>query len=153
MGMKISPSEKQQQLISATTARQGDKATAGHHFAKVLTDTVQKSAGPAETDGHVVRPSPVPVINGPLVRKNPDMAAAEGLLDALENYKILLADPQTSLRVMAPSIEKMGSLSKSAEPILDRYPDGHPVKMVLGEALVHISKEIERFRGGYYVDP
>jgi hypothetical protein len=153
MGMKIGPSEKQQQLISAITTQQGDMAKTCHQFAKVLSDAVHKSTGPAKTDGRMVTPAPVPMINGPVVHQNPDMAATEGLLDALENYKVLLADPRASLRAIEPSIEKLRSLSKSAEPMLDRYPEGHPVKEVIGEALVQISKEIERFTGGYYVDP
>jgi hypothetical protein len=149
--MKIIPSE-QQYIRSCSAAQPGDSSNIGSDFAKVLNETVEKSSGPVEDNDNVMRPSMAPAIGHAPVSKNSEISIAEGLLDALENYQTLLEDPEASLKMVEPSVEKMRLLSQSAEPILGQFPDGHPLKLVVGEALVHISKEMERFNGGYYVD-
>ncbi len=150
--MKINPGDNQQQLVSSTTVQSDENAKGVKDFSKVLQDTVQKSSGSSHDGGQVSRPSLSPFIGKPPVSKNPDVIAADGLLDALEKYQALLGDPDVSLKAVEPSLEKMRSVSESVEPWMAQLPDGDPVKKVIGEALVHISKEIVRFKGGLYID-
>ena len=150
--MKIIPSEQQQHIRSSTAAQPGGRSSIGSDFAKVLSETVEKSSGAVEDNDNVMRPSMASAIGRVPVSKSSEISVAEGLLDALESYQTMLEDPEASLKMVEPSVEKMRLLSQGAEPILEQFPDEHPLKLVVGEALVHISKEMERFNGGYYVD-
>lgn len=154
--MKIDPTEKQQHIISRNPAQQVDSANPNGEFSKILKDNVRKSsdlnAGSDTGKCHLVQ-SPMTLNMGiPSMTESADCRTALGLLDALENYQQLLKDPGANLRMVEPAVDKMRSLTENAQPILSRIPEGHPVKTVVQETLVHMSKEIERFNMGYYVD-
>lgn len=152
--MKIDPSEKQQRISSLPRVRTADRGGAENDFAKVLGDTVDKTSDTQKAKTDVVPPPLAPsMVRG--IEPVPEVSAsttAHGLLNALERYQNLLTDPQASLKSIAPAVDDMRTLSKKASPILDDMPEGHPIKSVTREALLEVSKEIERFRAGYYVD-
>lgn len=150
--MKIDPSEKQQPIISPTTVRPVYSEDTKNNFTQILDDTVQKSSSAKVDQGGLLRPSIPPNITNQPVSGKTESRVAYGLLDALENYKALLEDPSANLKMVAPAVEKMRSLSKRMPSVLDQMDEKNPVKMVVKDALVHISKEIERFDMGYYVD-
>jgi hypothetical protein len=150
--MKIIPNEQQKPIIPSTATQHGDRSNTGSGFAKVLNETVQKPSGAVDDNHNVMRPSMASAIGRATVSESSEISVAQGLLDALEDYQNLIGDPRVSLKMVEPCVEKMRLLSQGAESILERFPDGHPLKLVVGEALVHISKEMERFNGGYYVD-
>lgn len=150
--MKIDPSQKQQHIISPTTVHPAYREDAKNDFAKLLDDTVQKSSSAKVEKGGLLRPSIPPNITNQPASGTTESRAAHGLLDALENYKALLEDPTANLKMVAPAVEKMRSLSKLTPSVLDQIAEENPVNMVVKEALVHMSKEIERFDMGYYVE-
>lgn len=152
--MKIDPSEKQQHILSSPNVNPVGGNTTDSDFAKVLGDTVQKSSGAQTQSSGSVQPSMAPSMVMSIGHAQGDLesATAHDLLNALEKYQHLLGDSKTDLKTVAPAVDDMKSLAKKAQPILEKMQDGHPVKTVAQETLVEMSKEIERFRAGYYVD-
>jgi len=150
--MKIDPTDKQSPIYSSHTVQPVREATAKENFAKVLGETVQKASEPKIMQGNAVH-----ALSGPNLRLQPAIEAhtsqeAHGLLNALENYQKLLEDSSASMRAVSSAVEKMRVLSENASTQLDLMPEGHPVKMIVQETLVHISKEVKRFDMGYYID-
>lgn len=150
--MKIDPTEKQHQVLSNHHVPSRPTFIEENTFSKVLKETVQKTA-----ESNVQRaPLAGPVVGTEMIfhseTMNPHWQAAAGLLDALESYQKLLADPTAGLRAIEPIVNKMKELSQSPGPVLAELPQGHPVKEVAEEALVHMSREIERFDAGLYTD-
>jgi hypothetical protein len=77
---------------------------------------------------------------------------ASHLLDTLESYQRLLADPEANLRRVQPLVDQMKAQANEAQPLMAALPNGHVVKGVIEETLMHINKEIARFDRGEYVD-
>ena len=78
--------------------------------------------------------------------------AASGLLDTLEQYQQLLADPLASLKLIGPAVEKMERAAGEAEAIMGHLPDDNPIKSLMAETMASIGQEVERFQSGMYVD-
>jgi hypothetical protein len=152
--MKIDPSEKQQHILSSPIVKPTERGTADSQFSKVLGETVQKSCRAQTQQSGVLQPSIAPsmVVSIDPVQKSSEFTTAHRLLDALEQYQNLIGNPEANLKTVAPAVDHMKSLTKKAQPILDNMPEGHPIKTVTQEALMEMSKEIERFNAGYYVD-
>jgi hypothetical protein len=150
--MKIDPTEKQQQILSNQHFPSNSKSIKENNFAKVLKETVDKTAATQVQRAPLAGPvtGPEMIIHSETV--SPHWQAADGLLNAMESYQKLLADPSASLRAIEPIVNNMKELSQSVQPVFENLPQGHPVKEVAEEALVHMSKEIERFNAGLYID-
>jgi len=151
--MKIDLTEKVQQL-SKQAVHNPRKDQSPNGFDSVLQDTIQKSNLLANS----MAPS-IQSLMGPLsvdgVQPNSnrlECTVAQGLLDKLESYQQMLADPAATLKMIHPYVEEMEQQSNSAEVLLNGMPEGHPLKMILEEALQKISQEVEKFNTGYYVD-
>lgn len=152
--MKIDPSEKQQNILSSQNVKPVNRDGTGNDFAKVLGDTVQNSSTSQTQTSGIVQPSMAARMVMPIVpvAGASEPSTAHGLLDALEKYQNLLGDSDANLKMVSPAVEKMKTISKQAQPIIDNMPEGHPLKAVAQEALMEMSKEIARFSTGYYVD-
>lgn len=152
--MKIDPSEKQQHIISSPNVKPRSEVNNDIDFSKVLGDTVKKSSGTQTHSNGTVQPSMPPSMVMPIGMPQGDSmpTTAHGLLNALEKYQRLLGDPKATLKKIAPTVDDMTSLTRQVQPLVDRMPEGHPVKTLSQEALMEMSKEIERFNAGFYVD-
>ena len=78
--------------------------------------------------------------------------AADNLLDKLENYQKMLADPAVTLRMLQPAVEQMDKQAAATRELISSMPDEHPLKAIVQDTIVNITQEIERFNSGYYVD-
>jgi hypothetical protein len=150
--MKIDPTEKQQQILSNNHVPSNPKSMEEKKFAKVLNETVQKTAETQVQRAPLAGPVARPEMFIHAETTSPHWQATDGLLNAMESYQKLLTDPSASLRAIEPIVNKMKELSQSAQSVIGELPQGHPVKAVAEEALVHMSKEIERFNAGLYID-
>jgi hypothetical protein len=152
--MKIDPSEKQQRILSSPVVKPVRGGNTDSDFAKVLGNTVQKTADPQTQHSTTVQTSMTPSLIMPicLAQGDSEATAAHKLLNTLEKYQNLLGDPMADLKKIAPAVDDMKSITEQAQPIVDKMPEGHPVKTLSQEVLMEMSKEIERFNAGYYVD-
>lgn len=150
--MKIDPSQKPAPANTPHTAQSSGGLEGKPEFAKVLGESMQQQpVGPAEKTPWV------PSVAAPDIRmqdhtRTCELQTADGLLDALDAYRNRLNDPRSTLKMIEPYVERMKALCEAAQPVMDQMPSGAPVKQVLQQTMVHVSKEIERFNMGYYVD-
>jgi hypothetical protein len=151
--MKIDPIERSlpflRQVVNKTKTSQGfDK------FGSVLQDTLEKSSGSKGCTG-----SSVGSARGPLaptdLRSGCEIIednAAERLLDQLEHYQKMLADPAVSLKMIQPAVEQLERQAADTQVLFSNVPDGHPLKAIIQDTIASISQEIKRFNSGSYVD-
>ena len=74
------------------------------------------------------------------------------LLDTLETYQRVLADPSANLRQVQPMVDQMKAAAGETVLLAEKMPKGHAVRGVIEETLIQINKEIIRFERGEYVD-
>ena len=151
--MKIDLTENVQQL-SKQTVHSPRKNINSNGFDAVLQDSIQKSKAPTGATAHSIQSVMGPLAFGSVQpnAKSAECTEVQGLLDKLESYQQMLADPAATLKMIYPTVEKMEQQASSAEELLNRMPESHPLKMILVEALQNISQEVEKFNTGYYVD-
>ncbi len=123
-------------------------------FDSILQDSIQKSNPSKGCVGQSI-----PLMPGvlPPAGIQPDCRSmqytmAQGLLDRLDCYQKMLADPDATLRMIQPAVAQMEQQAVRTEALLSDLPEGHPLKMILQDAILNINQEIERFNSGYYVD-
>jgi hypothetical protein len=73
------------------------------------------------------------------------------LVDRLENYRLKLADPQSSLKSIQPLLNDLAASSEKLAPKLEHLDEGDPLKDILNRSLVMVSLEITRFNRGDYL--
>ena len=76
----------------------------------------------------------------------------ERVMDSMERYCQLLADPGVSLRSMSPAMRQLKGDVASLEPMLSNMAEDDPLKPLATEATILASKEIARFDRGDYID-
>jgi hypothetical protein len=150
--MKIDPSQKPLPITPPNSVHSHGALEGKSEFAKVLGESMQQQAvAPKEKTG--LAPSvTAPVIMARVLPRSSEWRTADGLLDALDAYRNQLMDQKSTLKMIEPYVERMKALFENAQPVLDQLPEGNPVQPVLQQTMVHVSKEIERFNLGYYVD-
>jgi hypothetical protein len=150
--MKIDPSQRPLPITPPNTVHSHGTLDGKSDFARVLGESMQQQAvAPKE------KPGLAPSVTAPLIMpqepaQSPEWRTADGLLDALDAYRNRLKDPNSTLKMIEPYVARMKTLFEDAQPVLDQLPEGNPVQNVLQQTMVHVSKEIERFNMGYYVD-
>ena len=151
--MKVDP-VKRSLPISRPVADELKSSQRPGGFDSVLQNTLNKSI---ESNGS--RGSTITSIRGPLaptaVSPNPEVPveeAADNLLDKLEDYQQMLADPTVTLRMMLPAVEQMDKQAAATRELISSMPSGHPLKAIVQDTVANITREIERFNSGYYVD-
>lgn len=150
--MKIDPTGKPLQTSPSNSVQSVKNRNGEADFANVLGKTlkqgevqsIQASHGVQSVAGTALR------IHGAF--STPEWRAADRLLDALEAYRTQLENPEASLKRIEPYMGRMSDLLEKIKPLMEDLPKENPVKAVLQETMVHISKEVERFNMGYYVD-
>ncbi len=150
--MKIDPTHKALTVNTPQKTHSASEAAGKTEFAEVLGSSMQQKAV-----GGVEKSQFLPSVAGPDPRipndiQSVEWRAADGMLDALEDYRNQLSNPEASLRKVEPYVDRMKDLLNQNQALLNHLSDGSPVKQVLEQAMVHVSKEIERFNMGYYVD-
>lgn len=151
--MKIDPTQKPLQINTPQAAPSKSERNEGKsEFAEVLSTSIQQKSG-----GSCENTQCMPSVARPDIRIQNDALSAQwqtadGMLDALDAYRNQLGNPKASLKMVEPYVEKMKELLEGSQSVLVEMPEGNPVKQILEQAMVHISKEIERFNLGYYVD-
>ncbi len=150
--MKIDPSQKPLPITPPNTVHSHGALEGKSAFAKVLGESMQQQGvAPKEKTG--LTPSvTAPVIMPREPTRSTAWRTADGLLDALDAYRDRLMDPKSTLKMIEPNVARMKAQVEKAQPVLDQLPEGDPVQNVLQQTMVHVSKEIERFNMGYYVD-
>lgn len=151
--MKIDSNEKIQQVAgSAPDVAKKTQVVAG--FDTVLKDTIlQSNSAPAGEENPVrqmMRTSPGLEIL-PNYQVTAD-AVADGLIEVLETYQQMLADPAADLRMIQPVIEQMRTRVAGTETVLAGIPDDNPVKAIVRETVMCMTEEVDKFYSGYYVD-
>ena len=151
--MKINPTDKIQYLIHQVDPV-SKKIQGSDSFDTVL-QQVEKSSDKSRT---IEKTSTRPMIGlypdvGVLTDYGmPETAAAHKLLDALNAYQQMLGDPEATLKMIQPAVDEMASQASGTLTMLDDMPDESPVKIILRETLTHVTREIDKFNSGFYVD-
>ena len=150
--MKIDQPHKALPVNTPQKTQSASEVVGKADFAEILGASMQEKAV-----GGVEKSQSVQSLAGPDPRIQIDIQsvewrAADGMLDALEAYRNQLSNPEASLKKVEPYVDRMKDLLNQHQPLLNHLSEGSPVKQALEQAMVQISKEIERFRMGYYVD-
>ena len=76
----------------------------------------------------------------------------EHLLSLMDAYRHQLADGSTSLRQIAPTVERMAAALPALEASCERLPSEDGLRRLATEAMVTARTEIARFQRGDYVE-
>ncbi len=149
--MKINSMDPSQPAITSEQVKP-DKSLGKSDFASVLKESVQ-----APENNHDLTSSPVTPAMAYMAIQQPAQSpdtrkAAQGLLDTLERYQKMLADPSANMKTLDPVVDKMKKHAEDLEPIMETLPGEDPVKGVIKETMMLISKEVARFNQGEYID-
>jgi hypothetical protein len=151
--MKIDPTHRSLPLFQPTA----DKSKRGPdpgEFGSILQNSLEKTSRSKECTG-----SSIMNIRGPVAAtgtqsgsKIAEDVAAETLLDKLDCYRQLLADPAATLKMIQPAVEQMEKQAVDTRSLVSGMPENHPLKTVIQDTIGHITREVGRFNAGYYVD-
>ncbi len=150
--MKVDPTHKPLQINTPRKAQLTGDTGAKPDFAHVLDASMQKKDVHAVDKNKIIPSAARPDLRTQIDIQSPEWQAADGMLDALDAYRNQLSNPEATLKMVEPYVGRMKELQKSHQLLLDQLPEGSPVKQVLQQTMVHVSKEIERFHMGYYID-
>jgi hypothetical protein len=152
MHMKIDPTQKPLPISPANTPPSHGEVEGKPGFARILSESMQNKPVAADGNSRLVPSVAAPVIMAQDHAQSSEWRTADGLLDALDAYRNQLIDKKSTLKMIEPYVERMKALFENAQPVLDQSAKENPVQHVLQQTMVHVSKEIERFNMGYYVD-
>jgi hypothetical protein len=151
--MKIDPVERSLPLSRPVADKAKSSQSLGG-FDSVLQNTLEKSSASNRKPGSLITS-----IRGPLaptaVQTNSKIhadTAAENLLDKLEDYQQMLADPANTLKMIQPAVDQMEKQAAGTRELISTMPEGHPLKAIIQDTIANISQEIEKFNSGRYVD-
>lgn len=151
--MKVNhPNGIQPHVMPVTDNAQAKKLDPSNDFASVLKEAAGKNQldhGPAKMAARSIQ---APALGSDWAHGIGPGKHATHLLDSLENYQRLLADPSANLRQVQPIVDQMKRLADEAVPLVQDMPADHALRDVIKEALVEINKEIVRFERGEYLD-
>ncbi|MFZ0611991.1 MAG: hypothetical protein WAM73_07130 [Desulfobacterales bacterium] len=130
-----------------------ETTAAAPDFQAILKQTVE-GLGDSQPADAVSRPFGLPPVR-PLIMPAADTALPltdrlDRLVDQLEHYRQKLADPQASLRSIAPLVNDIAAAAQKLAPELNPADRPDPLKDILKHALVTASVEITRFNRGEY---
>ena len=151
--MKIDPTDRIAPLSHQAVDKLKKNQSAGG-FDSILQDSIQRSGPSKGCMGQSIQ-SMMGALPPAGVQPRPrstQYAMAQGLLDRLDGYRKMLADPEATLKMIQPAVDQMGQQAARTETLLNNMPEGHPLKMILQETVLNIHQEIERFNSGCYVD-
>lgn len=149
--MKINPVDKQD--FVKTNGTKSAKHVQDINFGRVLEETLQSTqASPRVIPGSKITG---PILNG--IHPPPDVRQEvydrlDRILEIFEKYQLLLGDRHSSLNTIAGAVDRLKGEAQDLETTLPNLADGDPLKSILNETLVAVSKEIFQFESGAYVD-
>ena len=122
-------------------------------FQKALSDALQPS-GPTKTAAPGgIQTGPIPITSADAVEPLDGTVGIndmERFIDALEGYRLQLADPRNSLRDIAPALERLESVHLHLSRLASEKTVAEPLNAIMNEGLVTAATEIQRFRAGMY---
>ncbi len=74
----------------------------------------------------------------------------EELLDVLDQYRVKLGNPNSSLREIEPLTRDMINRATELTPELDKLDPNDSLSSILNETLVTVSLETKKFENGWY---
>lgn len=151
--MKIDPTERTPQLPpQAVENAKNKKEPSG--FDAVLRQTLQNTGPLKECMGSSIRSitGPQALISVPSGPENATEAMAHKMLDSLEDYQMMLGDPDVTLRRIQPAVEQMQSQADGSRELISGLPENHPLRTIIQDTISSINQEVARFNSGYYVD-
>lgn len=151
--MKIDISQEIQNVNNKTLQSQYKKQDPSA-FDTILQNSMRQSdlrADPMQC-GSPARIGPVVLGDVPPVKSGVEFEAVQRLLDQLESYQQLLADPDANLKTIFPVVGQMEKQAENSKMLVDQLPENNPLRMILEESLEYVHQEVGRFNAGYYVD-
>jgi hypothetical protein len=151
--MKISDSD---QILKNLYPEANSKAipSTGKEFGAILKETVEKTSV-AESESHqttLLNPlSPTRLPAPEFQDRNITIERTEKMIDLLDQYCQMLADPKTTLKEIEPIIKELGLQKEKMTIVLDSLNDNEGLKDILNQTLVTASVEISKFYRGDYV--
>ena len=128
--------------------------TDGKEFGAVLKETVEntKKTESATQQMKFLNPlSGVHLTPRPIQDKAITIERIEKMIDLLDQYRQMLADPKVSLKNMDPVVMEMAGEKEKMATALDSMQDGEELKNILNPTLVTASLEITIFYRGDYI--
>jgi hypothetical protein len=123
-------------------------------FQTILKQTVGCAAGekqPPRVANPLSMPSARAIVSSDAEAVLPLADRIDRLVDRLENYRLKLADPRTSLKSIQPLLDDMAASSEKLTPKLEHLDDEDPLKDILNHSLVMVQLEMMRFNRGDYL--
>ena len=77
----------------------------------------------------------------------------DNLIGLLDQYRLKLADPGTTLKDIDPIIMKIDQETENLTPVLDSLPEDEDLKNIFNQTLVTASLEVSKFYRGDYIAP
>jgi hypothetical protein len=130
------------------------RPNAGKEFGAVLKETVEntKKAEPATQQMKLLNPlSGVHLTPRSVQDKTVTIERIEKMIDLLDQYRQMLADPKISLKNMDPVVMEMAREKEKMATALDSMQDGEELKNILNQTLVTATLEISKFYRGDYI--
>lgn len=127
---------------------------AGEEFGAILKETVENTqkAEPANLQTKFMNPlSGVHMIPSPVQDKEITIERIEKMIDLLDQYRQMLADPKVSLKEMDPVVMEMAHEKEKMATALDSMQNDEGLKKILNQTLVTTSLEITKFYRGDYI--
>ena len=148
--MKINPTNP---LYPATKPNplSAEEKQQGERFSSIFEQKVDQSHGTSPIPEKSVSPALQPSMR---IMHCPDFQekTVTDLLDRLEKYQQMLSDHTATLRDIAPVVDDMKKFSDEGQIMLTAIDHNNPIQPLLQETVLVISKEIERFNHGAYID-
>ena len=126
----------------------------GKEFGAILKETVGNATRAESAAQHTKFINPllgVHRIPSPAQEKEMTVERIENMIDMLDQYRKMLADPQVSLKDMDPVVTEIAKEKEKMAVALDSMPDDEGLKDVLNRTLVTASLEINKFYRGDYI--
>ena len=150
--IKINLNEKIQRLPNQS-AQVPQKLSSTKAFDSILQETLKNSKDiDPKNSGVLALRQPSYAGLEILSNSKAETVVAHQLINSLENYQQLLANPSFSLKMIQPSVDQMNAQCECSQTKIANMPTDSPVKQILQETISTIFQEIEKFNSGYYVD-
>lgn len=156
--MKIHPNPDLRS-VAPTAPKRLDGPGGPADFSAILKETVGRTEAP-EQAAAVGGAGPT-FSAAPIQRVAPSQAAAsralvdrlDHLVNLLDDYRRLLADPGVSLKQIAPLLNRIAAEKDGLQPEMENLAAGDELRKIMNSTLVMASLEVVRFNRGEYLDP
>jgi hypothetical protein len=133
------------------------ETTKGDAFAKVLDQTQSKNAAETTTmskSGHMSSLMDIDPVARIMAARSQGLNQSvdiEKTLNSLERFAGALADPNQTLKHIAPLADELASEAETLDRAGKSIPDDHPLKPVIEQTAVLAAVESAKFKRGDYI--